>query len=163
MMTSRERVRAAIHHESPDRVPLDLGSTDVSSIHIRAYRRLCEKLGVAEEVQIQDPLQNLASVSAEMRLQLGVDTVGISLNPTIQAIDANHVKDEWGTLWRMPEHGLWHEPVGYPLESASPSEVTSYVYPSPNDPAKLLGVAERAKKLYADNDCALVASFSGAL
>ena len=26
-MTPRERVRKAIHHQEPDRVPLDLGST----------------------------------------------------------------------------------------------------------------------------------------
>ncbi len=163
MMTSRERVRAAIHHEEPDRVPFDLGSTDVSSIHERAYSRLCEELGEVEDVRIQDPLQNLAAVSAEMRGRLEVDTAGVWLNPVLQAIDATHVKDEWGTVWRMPEHGLWYEPVGFPLESASLSEVTSYVYPSPNDPTRLSGVAERAKKLYTETDYALVASFSGAL
>ena len=184
MTTSRERVHAAIHHEEPDRVPLDLGSTDVSSIHVGAYRRLCQRLGVAEDVRIQDPLQNLAAVSAEMRARLGVDTAGVWLNPTLRALDLRqlqivltpglllithhsslitHVKDEWETVWRMPEHGLWYEPTGFPLEFASPSQVASYAYPSPDDPGRLSGVAERAKKLYAETDCALVASFSGAL
>jgi hypothetical protein len=33
-MTPRERVRRAINHESPDRVPLDLGSTSVTGIQL---------------------------------------------------------------------------------------------------------------------------------
>ncbi len=32
-MTSRERVKKAINHEVPDRVPLDLGSISVTGIH----------------------------------------------------------------------------------------------------------------------------------
>lgn len=162
-MSSRERVQAAIHHQAPDRVPFDLGSTDVSSIHVRAYHALCDALDLVEDIRIQDPLQNLASISAEMRARLQVDTAGVWLNPTLQRIDETHVKDEWGTLWRLPDHGLWYEPVGFPLESASPAQASSYVYPSPEDPSKLSGVSERAKRLYAEADSALVASFSGAL
>ena len=33
-MTSRERVRAALNHEQPDRVPVDFGSTMVSGISV---------------------------------------------------------------------------------------------------------------------------------
>ena len=39
-MTSRERVRTALRHEQPDRVPLDLGSTLVTGIQAGAYARL---------------------------------------------------------------------------------------------------------------------------
>ena len=48
-MTSRERVRKAIHHEQPDRVPLDLGSTLVTGIQASAYARLKKALGISGE------------------------------------------------------------------------------------------------------------------
>ncbi|MHC4060436.1 MAG: hypothetical protein ACYSUC_06630 [Planctomycetota bacterium] len=36
-MNSRERVVAALNHKEPDRVPLDIGGTIVSSITGKAY------------------------------------------------------------------------------------------------------------------------------
>jgi uroporphyrinogen decarboxylase len=41
-MGSRERVRVALDHKEPDRVPFDLGSTVVSGIHVQAFTRLWE-------------------------------------------------------------------------------------------------------------------------
>jgi hypothetical protein len=40
VLTSRERVRRAIHHKEPDRVPLDLGSTLVTGIQASIYTQL---------------------------------------------------------------------------------------------------------------------------
>jgi len=37
-MTSRERVKKAINHEVPDRVPLDLGSISVTGIHKKSLK-----------------------------------------------------------------------------------------------------------------------------
>jgi len=77
-MTSRERVRKAIHHEVPDRVPLDLGSTLVTGIQASIYARLKEKLGITGgEVRVYDPFQMLAEVEEEVKQRLGVDTCGI--------------------------------------------------------------------------------------
>lgn len=39
-MNSRERLLKALDHQEPDRVPLDLGSTQVSGIHVVAYQNL---------------------------------------------------------------------------------------------------------------------------
>ena len=39
-MTSRERVLAALNHHEPDRIPIDLGSTQVTGIHVIAARGL---------------------------------------------------------------------------------------------------------------------------
>jgi hypothetical protein len=46
-MTSRERVRTALLHVEPDRVPIDNNGL-VSSIHEVAYRSLLERLGRTE-------------------------------------------------------------------------------------------------------------------
>ncbi len=45
-MNSRERVIAAINHIEPDRVPIDLGGTAVSGIHIDPYKNLLNYLGI---------------------------------------------------------------------------------------------------------------------
>ncbi len=83
-MTSRERVRAAIHHQKPDRVPLDLGSTLVTGIQVSAYARLKKALGITAGVnRVADPYQMLAQVEDPVKKALGVDTLGIELPTTI--------------------------------------------------------------------------------
>ena len=39
-MNGRERVTTSLDHREPDRVPLDIGATNASGIHLRAYREL---------------------------------------------------------------------------------------------------------------------------
>jgi len=79
-MTSRERVIKAIHHEEPDRVPIDLGSTLVTGIQASLYAKLKKRLGIkGGEVRVYDPFQMLAEVEEEVKLRLGVDTYGIQL------------------------------------------------------------------------------------
>ncbi len=110
-LTPRERVLAAIHHQLPDRLPFDLGSTDVTGIHMRALARVCAALGLNEPLALVDPLQGLAQVSAAVRERLAIDTVGIWLNPTLRPSDKGHVVDELGYgcgangAWRMVRTG----------------------------------------------------------
>ena len=39
-MTARERVRAALRHQQPDRVPMDLGGMNSSTMVVEGYERL---------------------------------------------------------------------------------------------------------------------------
>ncbi len=77
-MTSRERVRAAIMHQQPDKVPVDLGSTPSSGISAVAYARLRAALGIREgSVKVYDVVQQLA-VPEEWALdRFGIDVVDI--------------------------------------------------------------------------------------
>ena len=45
-MTSRERVRAALNHKQPDRVPVDFGSTMVTGISVSVISKLRKVLGL---------------------------------------------------------------------------------------------------------------------
>ena len=38
MISSRERVKLALNHQEPDRVPLDLGGSGVSGMHVSELR-----------------------------------------------------------------------------------------------------------------------------
>jgi uroporphyrinogen decarboxylase len=46
-MDSRERVRMAVNHKTPDRVPIDLGSMRSSGIAAIAYNNLRKKLNIS--------------------------------------------------------------------------------------------------------------------
>jgi len=60
-MNSRERVRLAISHEEPDRVPLDLGGSRVTGIHVDEYCILARWLGIdVLPPKVYDPWQMLA-------------------------------------------------------------------------------------------------------
>ncbi len=49
-MTSRERVRKVLMHEIPDRIPNGLGGCETTGLHIIAYKRLQELLGLSSEL-----------------------------------------------------------------------------------------------------------------
>ena len=78
MMTSRERILAAINHQQPDRVPVDLSATPSSGISAIAYSNLIKHIGRQElPVQIYDVVQQLAQPDMTILDQFGVDVLDI--------------------------------------------------------------------------------------
>ncbi len=60
-MNSRQRVRLAINHQEPDRVPMDLGGSRVTGIHIDEYCELARYFGIdIFPSKVYDPWQMLA-------------------------------------------------------------------------------------------------------
>lgn len=83
MLTSRERVLRALHHEEPDRPPIDLGSTAVSGIAASTLYRLRGALGLeVHPVRVHEPFQMLGQVEEDVLDALGVDVVGVGLDDT---------------------------------------------------------------------------------
>ncbi len=72
-MTSRQRVRKALNHEVPDRVPIDLGGFQ-TGIHKGAYIELLDYLGIKDKLTILDPVQQLAKPCEELLGRFHVDT-----------------------------------------------------------------------------------------
>ena len=78
-MTSRERVQAAIQHQQPDRVPIDLGGMRSTGIMAVAYHRLKEYLGInTGETFHYDLVQSLAQPEDEILERFGVDVVDLA-------------------------------------------------------------------------------------
>ena len=66
-MTSRERVLAALNHQEPDRVPVDLSGHRSSGIAAMAYARLRDYLGLPKRpIRVYDPVQQLAIVDEDV-------------------------------------------------------------------------------------------------
>jgi len=78
MMTSRERILAAINHQQPDRIPIDMGATPSSGISAIAYGNLVKYLGRTDlPVWIYDVVQQLAQPDMSLLDQFGVDVLDI--------------------------------------------------------------------------------------
>ena len=77
-MTSRERILAAINHQTPDKIPVDLGATPSSGISAIAYSNLVKHVGMSElPVQIYDVVQQLAQPDMKVLDKFGVDVLDI--------------------------------------------------------------------------------------
>ena len=75
-MNSRERVLAALNHQQPDRVPVDLSGTRSSGISAIAYARLRDYLGLEKRpIRVYDILQQIAIVDEDVLSLFGVDTI----------------------------------------------------------------------------------------
>ena len=99
-MTSRERLQAALNHTQPDRVPLDLGATFVTGIHVSAAARL-RRAVLGEQpghrIKVCEPYQMLGEVDDELREALGVDVIGSLARKSIFGTDESAWKEF--TFW----------------------------------------------------------------
>ena len=155
--TSRHRVEASLNHREPDRVPYDLGGTILTGIHHLAYRRLRQHLGLPEtEIQLEDPIQQLALVHDDVKQRLQVDVYGLNpgkprgiSRPPWSADGYDKLTDEWGIEWWKPQSGgLYYDMRRHPLANIDTIEgLAKYRFPDPLDPARYERMAERADDL----------------
>ena len=79
-MTSRERVEMALTHEEPERVPLDLGASATTGMHVSSVYLLRQALKLdppGTPVKVIEPYQMLGEIALDLQEALGVDVVGI--------------------------------------------------------------------------------------
>lgn len=155
-MTPRQRLLTALDHREPDRIPFDLGSTQVTGIHAVAYRRLRECLGLpVVEPRICDVVQGLALPDEDVVETLGVDVRGLfplnSHNWRIKPYDAGEYVafvDEWGMTQHQPKDGgLYFSVVRSPLdrEGLTAGDVRAHPWPDTGDPQRIAGLRDIAQ------------------
>ena len=157
-MTPRERVRAALNHREPDRVPLDMGSMH-TSIETYAYGPLKQYLGLLPDRPIRTFTRDHVEPDDELLALFGIDTrylrVGTPDGWRLQIEPDNSFLDEFGSRWQKPSGSLYFDPVGYPLADATVAELEARPWPDPHDPGRTRGLRERAQRLYETTDYAL--------
>jgi uroporphyrinogen decarboxylase len=162
-MTSRERAIAALNHLEADRVPIDLGSMNATTIHAVAHRRLLEALGLekpASDEWISFHYQIVKPTEA-LRRRFGVDFYGLTPNPpanfrSVVNPEDNSILDEWGIKYQKPPDSHYFDMVGHPLAEASLDDLLRYHWPDPRDPARFAGLADQARDLHENSNYALV-------
>jgi len=165
-MNSRERVKLALEHKEPDRVPFDLSATYVTGIHRNAYNRWREALGLPKvEPRIFEMLQQLAWVDDDMVETLGVDvrpvTPGGSLTFGLEIKDMGHSTyfyDEWGIGWRMPKDGgMYYDMFDHPLAGDITQETIDNLRgPDLQGPERFMGMGETARRVAEEEGRAVV-------
>ncbi|MBS7657176.1 methyltransferase [Candidatus Bathyarchaeota archaeon] len=108
-MDSRERVSLALNHKEPDMVPLDLGASAVTGMHVSTVYALRQALKLdppGTPVKVVEPYQMLGEIAQDLIEALGVDVVGLS-SPTTMFGFKNEGWKKWqlsdGTPVLVPE------------------------------------------------------------
>lgn len=146
-------------HQEPDRVPLDIGGTRSTSIHIDAYVRYREALGfppVTPRWQIRYLQQ--PHIDEDFRAWLGVDlesadpaTVNAE-TPVVADESGTYYTDLWGCEWFMPAHANHFNLRRAPLADAdSVSDLADYVWPKGDDPRILANLEADARQIWHEN------------
>lgn len=159
-MTPKERVLAALNHEVPDKIPTDLGTTNCTSIARKAYARLKKSLGVDKPDELMMEDFQISKVDPEVLELLGTDTRGIHGKPHLlpkTVVNERCYIDNFGIKYLMPDNGLYYDMVEHPLEGKETlDEVMAYQWPDPLDPRTVAGIKEEAKKLFEENQYAII-------
>ncbi len=103
-MTHRQRVQAALNHQEPDLVPLDLGTGGNTSPVPEVYEKLCALYGLDYQLRLVPHMMRLAVVDERILQTLDIDTRPIYMHPTPgrtrPCSQPGYFYDEWGVKWR---------------------------------------------------------------
>lgn len=162
--TSYDRVRAALEHREPDRIPFDLGGTVVTGMNRTTYAGLRDCLGLPNrEVETYHITQQLARIDEDVHERLGTDVRPLDPEPARNAPLAEPIvrqgdyltfTNEWGIGWRMPvAGGFYYDMCGHPLADAeSPADIERHAWPDPLEPGRFTTLRERAEHYRLDSD-----------
>ncbi len=161
-VTSRERVLTALHHKTPDRVPIDFGGTENSSIIKEGYDKLIQHIGFEpNKIAFLDMMMRSVKVAEEIQEYFETDFRGVFPSRTlpIKWINDYTYIDQWGIKWIKKENIFYYEQVNYPLAGdISIKDILNYNWPNPDEIAINEELNNMAKKMREETDKALVLS-----
>jgi uroporphyrinogen decarboxylase len=157
-MTPRERVLAALNHQTPDAVPFDVGGIKTTSLNIHAYEKLRRYLGLKTPGAIAHYRSQRAQLPEEMSCFLETDVRRVHVpypQPLGEAVTAAVQVDEWGSEWTQAATGLYFVSRPGLAQAETISDLHAYPWPDPAALAPVAQLAEAARQLRAKTDCAI--------
>ena len=160
-LSHRERVLRALRHQEPDRVPLDLGSTRNSSIHVTAYQEMKAHFGVEAADSIAHKYMQVVRVHEPVLKALDIDFRGVWAGSPDSAPDIpvgeDGYRDEYGVTRRKPPGLMYYDLVESPLAGQiSVHDIVNYPLPDPADPGWVRGVRDQLLHYRENTDYAVV-------
>ncbi len=164
-MGHRQRVLAALNHEEPDRVPMDLGGAMAAGMNVKSYARLLDYLGIEERGRLtQTPGARFQLASYPEAL---LERFDVDLRPLYPAmaektpelyLDKCTLRDQWGVVWSCSEDGGHFFLAPTPFQGKEPTveDIDRHAWPDPRDPGRLKGLKEEARRLHEETDYAVV-------
>jgi len=123
-MNSRERVILALNHEEPDRVPLDLGGSPTTGMHVSTVYALRQALKLdppGTPVKVIEPYQMLGEIKPDLWEVLGVDVAGLGSQVTMFGF-----KNEKWKPWRLFDGTPVLVPEGFNTEPDANGDILMY-------------------------------------
>jgi len=171
-LSHRDRVLAVLNHETPDRLPVDLGGCPASGINLFAYKRLKDYLGLPGPVRVQAERSLLAwpdepvleRFDADLRLVVAYTAEDARSRGTFDEAayerEAEYT-DTWGVVRRRPPRGHYYV-THSPFEKDEPTlaDLDAHPWPSPQK-TDAAGLRREAERLRGESDCALVVHVPG--
>lgn len=163
MTTSKERVLTALNHETPDRVPVDLGGRQ-TTLSIGAYKALKKHLGWDDlPVNIMSKVWQTVFVDERILEKFSVDCRHI--RPASKVAEKSEKSDEtqseddvftdqWGIKRQVD--GDYANIIHHPLSNSTIDDLDSFNWPDPAEDYDYSGLRAHAKKLYDEDTFALV-------
>ncbi len=124
MTTSRERVTLALNHKEPDRVPLDLGASAVTGMHVSSVYKLRQALELDDPgtpVKVVEPYQMLGEIKPDLMDAIGVDVVGLGGTETLFGF-----KNESWKPWTLFDGTPVLVPGGFNTEAEPNGDILMY-------------------------------------
>jgi uroporphyrinogen-III decarboxylase len=106
MSRSKERLNDSLNHKQPNKIPVDVGSTSVTGIHVLAIQRLRDFYGLEKRpVRLIEPYQMLGEIENDLAEILHLDIIGILSSNTLFGFPNDGWKEyrtHWGQLLLVP-------------------------------------------------------------
>jgi hypothetical protein len=123
-MSSRERVRMALEHRQPDRVPLDLGGSVLTGMHVSSVYRLRQALRLdppQTPVKVMDPYQMLGEIQPDLVEAVGADVLPIPTPTTLFGF-----RSEAWKPWRLADGTPVLVPGAFNTEPEANGDILMY-------------------------------------
>ncbi len=150
-MTSRERVLCALSHKEPDRVPIFLGTSGVTTLNTAAYDRLKEHLGLQTETRSFWRALQYAVLDEDVMARFHSDGRPLLPGPAPSTLNRDlgpdRFVDAWGIAWQRQPGNHYYDITEHPLRDATVDDVARYHWPELADPSRFAGLRARARAI----------------
>jgi uroporphyrinogen decarboxylase len=160
-LTSRERVRIALNHQEPDRVPIDITYTKMPYLDVR------RALGFPKQ-EVHPDVWDRVKPTPDVVQALGCDLFWVGLKGGSKkqkfSFDLDQYKTEWGVVFHKvlrPDGDYQFEMREYPITEPTMDALDAYPWPDAMDPARYDGVEESVREIYETTDWAICARLGG--
>jgi uroporphyrinogen decarboxylase len=160
-MTSRERFLAASSHREPDALPIDFGSTQVTTITRIAYDNLRAYLGMELDASPRISHRQMDTVypTESFFQHYKVDFRPVTMKSTwaskARQTTDDTFYDEYNIRWKKASY--YYDVIERPLVNATIEDLDKVQWPDARAPGRIDGVREEARRLSEETGYALVA------
>jgi uroporphyrinogen decarboxylase len=159
-MNPRQRVITALNHQEPDMVPIDLGSTENTTICRIAYINLREFLNLGPDPSPYVINRQMDSVFPQEDLlhEYQVDFRPVKPSSSWKArtreMPDDSFYDEYSIRWRKASY--YYDMVEHPLARSTLADLPKATFADPYARGRVEGIRAQAQWLYENTDFALV-------